>query len=42
MQHARYTNNYWGYVAWYVNKQLLEECSLICKQTLNGDMQGDT
>ena len=22
------------YVAWYVNKQLLDVCSMICKQTL--------
>ena len=22
------------YVAWYVNKQLLDVCSMICKQTI--------
>ena len=24
------------YVAWYVNKQLLDVCSMICKQTITG------
>ena len=24
------------YVAWYVNKQLLGVCSMICKQTITG------
>ena len=26
------------YVAWYVNKQLLDVCSMICKQTITGCM----
>ena len=25
-------------VAWYVNKQLLDVCSMICKQTITGCM----
>ena len=31
MQHKMKTNNYWTYVASYVNKQLLGVCSMICK-----------
>ena len=31
------TNNYWVYgIAWYVNKQLLGVCSMVCKQTITG------
>ena len=26
------------YVAWYINKQLLDVCSMICKQTITGSM----
>ena len=26
------------YVAWYVNKQLVDVCSMICKQTISGCM----
>ena len=26
------------YVAWYVNKQLLDVCSMICKQTITISM----
>ena len=29
------------YVAWYVNKQLLGVCSMICKQTITGCMEHD-
>ena len=34
------TNNYWMYVA-YINKQLLDVCSMICKQTIAWRMQHD-
>ena len=27
------------YVAWYVNKQLLDVCSMICKQTITVNKQ---
>ena len=36
MQHDMLTNNYWVYGAWYVNKQLLDVCCIICKQTITG------
>ena len=28
------------YVAWYVNKQLVDVCSMICKQTIYVDVCG--
>ena len=38
MSHDMQTNNYWTYVA-YINRQLLDVCSMICKQTNAGRMQ---
>ena len=41
MQHDMQTNNYWMYVAKYINKQLLGVCSMICKQTIARCMEHD-
>ena len=40
MQHDMQTNNYWAYVTWYVNKQLLDVgcSSMIFKLTITGRM----
>ena len=41
MQHEMYTKNYWTNVTRYVYKQLVDVCSMICKQTITGCMQHD-
>ena len=41
MHHDMQTNNYWTYVARYVNKQLLDVCRMICKQTITGRIRHD-
>ena len=41
MEQDLWTNNYWAYVAWHVNQQLLDLYNMICKQTITGRMLRD-
>ena len=40
MSHDMQTNNYWTYVA-YINRKLLDVCSMISKQTITGRIRHD-